>query len=61
MALAKELLDILVCPVSKKPLREEGDWLICDETGMKYPVRDGIPVLLADEAVPVVKDDEIKS
>lgn len=49
------LLDILVCPASRAPLRldvEAGE-LVCDESGLAYPVRDGIPVLLVDEARPI--------
>ena len=50
--LKKELLDILVCPVDKKPLRElEKELkLECSACGRKYPVKDGIPVMLIDEA-----------
>lgn len=46
------LLEILVCPQSKAPLRldEESGELVCDESGLAYPIRDGIPVLLVDEA-----------
>jgi len=42
------LLDILVCPVSKAPLEwdKERDELICRASGMAYPIRDGIPVML---------------
>lgn len=45
-------LDILVCPASRAPLRldVEAAELVCDESGLAYPVRDGIPVLLVDEA-----------
>ena len=48
----KELLEILACPVDKKPLRElEAEKkLECTACGRKYPVRDGIPVMLKDEA-----------
>ena len=50
--LKKELLDILVCPVDKKPLKElEKEMkLECSACGRKYPVKDGIPVMLIDEA-----------
>ena len=50
--LKKELLDILVCPVDKKPLRElEKEMkLECSVCGRKYPVKNGIPVMLIDEA-----------
>ena len=49
----KELLEILVCPVDKGELieREESSQLECKECGRKYPIKDGIPVMLIDEAV----------
>jgi uncharacterized protein len=49
----QDLLDILVCPVCKKPLalKNEGQILKCGECRRAYPIRDGIPILLADEAV----------
>lgn len=50
MPVDKELLEILACPVDKQPVTEEGDWLVCQECGRRYPVRDGIPVMLIDEA-----------
>ncbi|MBA0049481.1 Trm112 family protein [Streptomyces sp. AJS327] len=54
MPLEAGLLEILACPACHAPLREAGDELICTgETpacGLVYPVRDGIPVLLVDEA-----------
>ena len=48
----KKLLEILVCPVSKKSLvlNEEANELICEESGLAYPIRDGIPVMLPEEA-----------
>jgi len=49
-ALDKKLLDILVCPVSKEPLEQVGDELICKESKLAYPIKDGIPVMLPDEA-----------
>jgi uncharacterized protein YbaR (Trm112 family) len=50
--LDQKLLDILVCPVSKKPLEydKEANELISEEAGLAYPVKDGIPVMLPDEA-----------
>ena len=50
--LDRNLLDILVCPVSKAPLvwDETGNELLCRASGLAYPVRDGIPVLLEEEA-----------
>jgi hypothetical protein len=57
----KQLLDILVCPKSKAPLAfdEKAQELICYGSGLAYPVRDGIPVLLVDEAR-ILKEDEPK-
>ncbi len=45
-----ELLAILVCPVTRSPLRVDGESLVAEVGGLRYPIRDGIPVLLADEA-----------
>ncbi|MBI2885052.1 MAG: Trm112 family protein [Candidatus Omnitrophica bacterium] len=44
------LLEILACPACKTPLTLEGERLACGSCGRRYPVRDGIPVLLVDEA-----------
>jgi len=46
------LLSLLVCPLSKMPLRydEVANELISDSAKLAYPVRDGIPVMLVDEA-----------
>ena len=48
--LDKKLLDILVCPVSKEPLEQVGDELICKKSKLAYPIKDGIPVMLPEEA-----------
>ena len=45
-----ELLSILACPLTHEPLRLEGDKLVNEKWGIKYPIRDGIPVLLIDHA-----------
>ena len=50
MPVDRELLEILACPVEKAALREEADRLVCTACGRRYPVRDGIPVMLVDEA-----------
>ena len=50
VALDPWLLERLVCPASRTPLRQAGDELISDATGMAYPIRDGVPVLLIEEA-----------
>jgi len=46
----QELLDILVCPVDKAKVHLKNDRLVCEQCGRAYPVRDGIPIMLADEA-----------
>ena len=48
----KKLLSILVCPVSKAPLEygKEKQELVCRASGLAYPIRDGIPVMLESEA-----------
>jgi uncharacterized protein len=46
----QELLDILACPLCKTPVRLEGDRLICSQCDRRYPIRDGIPVMLIEEA-----------
>lgn len=52
MTLDAGLLKILACPESKKPLayfREEG-FLFCPQSRLKYPVKNGVPVLIVEEA-----------
>jgi uncharacterized protein len=48
--LKPEILEILRCPVTRSPLRQEGDFLIAEVGGLSYPVREGIPVMLPEEA-----------
>jgi uncharacterized protein YbaR (Trm112 family) len=52
MAIPKELLDILVCPVCKTRLEQlaDGSGLKCGSCRRVYPVRDDIPVMLPEEA-----------
>lgn len=47
-----KLLEILVCPLTKGPLRYDApaQELISDRAGLAFPIRDGIPIMLADEA-----------
>ena len=47
-----ELLRILVCPLTKAPLILRGDWLYSTDsaTRRRYPIRDGIPIMLIEEA-----------
>lgn len=55
----KKLLDILVCPVSKAPLfwYPERQELVCKVSRLAYPVRDGVPVMLASEARELSEDE----
>ena len=46
----KNLLKLLVCPKSKAPLKLVGDELICEVSGLAYPIKDGIPILLIEKA-----------
>ena len=61
--LADALVEVLVCPKSKQPLiyfprgeadRDEADgFLLCPASGLRYPIQDGVPVMLVDEATAV--------
>ena len=46
----KELLDILACPLCKADIKLEDDRIVCIKCGRRYPIRDGIPIMLIDEA-----------
>jgi uncharacterized protein YbaR (Trm112 family) len=50
-----KLLEILVCPLTKAPLRYDRarQELVSDKAGLAYPIRDGIPIMLVDEARPL--------
>lgn len=45
-----ELLSILVCPLTRSPLTQEGDELVGAVGGLRYPIEEGIPILLVDKA-----------
>ena len=60
LPISEELLEILRCPKAVQEKEKYGDdpgrlrlvhntWLVCDDSGLKYPIRDGIPVMLIDE------------
>ncbi len=49
--ISQDLLDILVCPIDKSPVRLEGETLVCTECGRVYPIVDGIPNMLVEENV----------
>ena len=46
----QKLLEILACPACKTEVRLEGERLVCVQCGRRYPIRDGIPVMLIEEA-----------
>ena len=59
----KRLLDLLVCPICKGPLRSVGAGssfeLVCRPDRLAYAVRDGIPVMLPEEARAIAADDPL--
>jgi uncharacterized protein YbaR (Trm112 family) len=52
MGVDPKLLEILVCPLTKGPLRYDAqrEELVSEQAGLAYPIRDGIPIMLIDEA-----------
>lgn len=56
-----KLLELLVCPLTKSTLRydRERHELISDQAGLAYPIRDGIPIMLVDEARQIEESDAI--
>jgi uncharacterized protein YbaR (Trm112 family) len=59
--LDKKLLEILVCPLCKGPLiyLKDRQELVCKPDRLAFPIRDGIPVMLEDEARELAPDEEI--
>ena len=59
MPIDSKLLELLVCPVTKASLtyRKDVDELWCRASGLAYPIRDGIPVMLEDEARQLTQDE----
>jgi uncharacterized protein YbaR (Trm112 family) len=60
LPISKELMEILRCPLAVQEKDKYGDdpgqlrlvhntWLVCDDSGLKYPIREGIPVMLIEE------------
>jgi len=63
-AIDPDLLALLRCPLTRSALRQEGDWLVAEVGGLRYPIRDGIPVMLIEEATlppPFKTLDEFKA
>jgi uncharacterized protein YbaR (Trm112 family) len=46
----KDLLKILACPACRADVKLEGDWIICTKCARRYPIKDGIPIMLVEEA-----------
>ncbi|MBI3321804.1 MAG: Trm112 family protein [Candidatus Omnitrophica bacterium] len=46
----ERLLEILACPACKAAVTDAGEHLVCVQCGRRYPIRDGIPVMLLEEA-----------
>jgi uncharacterized protein YbaR (Trm112 family) len=61
IAVDPKLLEILVCPLTKGPLlyNAKTQELLSRQAAIAYPIRDGIPIMLADEARPLT-DDEMR-
>ncbi|AGA92050.1 hypothetical protein Thimo_3380 [Thioflavicoccus mobilis 8321] len=57
----KKLLDILVCPICKGPLHfdKPAGELICRGDRLAFPIRDGIPIMLEDEARVLTPEEEV--
>ncbi len=58
-----KLIEILACPACRGDIEylTKEEKIVCLECGRRYPVRDGIPVMLVDEAEPPVQDAQDKS
>lgn len=54
-----KLLEILVCPICKGPLeyRKDSQELVCKADALAFPIRDGIPVMLEDEARALTEEE----
>ena len=55
-----KILDILVCPLCKGPLfyqPENPERLVCKADKLAYPIKEGIPVMIAEEATPLINDE----
>lgn len=55
------LLELLVCPLTKGPLRWDRakNELVSEQAGLAYPIRDGIPIMLVEEARPLGEDETV--
>ncbi len=55
--ISPELMEILVCPQSHGALEQRGNWLYCEKSQLRYPIKDGIPIMLIDEAEPIPENE----
>ena len=60
-SLDPKLLELLVCPLTKSALRYDRgrEELVSEQAGLAYPIRDGIPIMLVDEARPLRDEDRL--
>jgi uncharacterized protein YbaR (Trm112 family) len=60
-AVDPKLLELLICPLTKGPLRYDRvrNELVSEQAGLAYPIRDGIPIMLVDDARPIDEADAI--
>ncbi|HUZ72539.1 MAG TPA: Trm112 family protein [Stellaceae bacterium] len=61
-AVDPKLLEILVCPLTKGPLRYDraAQELVSLQAGLAYPIRDGIPIMLVDEARALTEEEKAR-
>ena len=52
MTINKELLEILVCPDCRGNVEMKSEFIVCGDCGKRYPIREGIPIMLINEALP---------
>ncbi|KPK62208.1 MAG: hypothetical protein AMK73_06515 [Planctomycetes bacterium SM23_32] len=57
----EKLLSLLVCPACRQPVEPRGGLLRCTGCGLGYPVEDGVPVMLVEQAVPPETDPSAPS
>lgn len=57
-----QLLEVLMCPVSRGPLTydEQNSEMISKKAGLAYPIREGVPIMLADEARSLTAEEEAR-
>jgi len=58
VSVSEELLAIMACPVCRSGLDDHGETLRCLGCGLQYPIRDGIPVMLPEAAIPAENEGD---